>query len=76
MKAIAYFLLIWLPMAPAFSQPQVPITYQTLKAYEGVYEYRNQSPFQIAASPKDNRLFALINEVKFDLYGAPQLLDS
>ncbi|RAI75121.1 hypothetical protein HMF3257_14620 [Spirosoma telluris] len=52
MKAIVYCRRVGLPMAPAFSQTQEPITYQALQAYEGIYEYRNQSPFQIAASPK------------------------
>jgi uncharacterized protein YaaR (DUF327 family) len=67
MKPFAFFWMLSLLIVPAFSQTQVPITYQALKAYEGAYEYRNQSPFQIAASPKDNRLYALINEVKFEL---------
>lgn len=67
MKPVVFFWILSLFVGPAFSQTQVPITYQALKAYEGVYEYRNQSPFQIAASPKDNRLYALINEVKFEL---------
>ena len=51
----------------AFSQQQYPVTYQQLKEYEGLYEYRNQSPFKIAASPKNMQLYAIINDVKFEL---------
>jgi hypothetical protein len=51
----------------AFSQQQYPITFQKLKEYEGLYEYRNQSPFKIAASPKNVQLYAIINDVKFVL---------
>lgn len=67
MKKTALFLLVSLALVPALAQPQAPITYQELKEYEGRYEYRNQSPFLIAASHKDNHLYALINEVKFEL---------
>ena len=50
-----------------FSQQQYPIAFQELKEYEGLYEYRNQSPFKIAASPKNIHLYAIINDVKFEL---------
>ena len=48
---------------PCYAQP----TYSQLKAYEGVYEYVNQSTLKIAASPRDTLLYAIINESKYPL---------
>ncbi|MEJ7738511.1 MAG: serine hydrolase [Chitinophagaceae bacterium] len=60
--------LLWLTTITAFSQQQYSIfTYRQLKEFEGQYEYRNQSPFKIAASPKDTLLYAIINDTKFEL---------
>ena len=67
MKAITLFLIFSMTIVQTFSQEQYPITFQQLKEYEGLYEYRNQSPFYIAASPKKNQLYAIINDVKFEL---------
>lgn len=67
MKKISLFLILIQATVPAFSQQQYPITYKELKEFEGVYEYRNQSPFKIAASPKNIQLYAIINDVKFEL---------
>src|SRR4030095_9354647 len=67
MKTIALFLIFSMTIVRAFSQQQYPTTYQQLKEYEGLYEYRNQSPFKIAASPKNIHLYAIINDVKFEL---------
>ncbi|HET6228083.1 MAG TPA: serine hydrolase domain-containing protein, partial [Bacteroidia bacterium] len=61
------FLIFSMTIVRAFSQQQYPITFQKLKEYEGLYEYRNQSPFKIAASPKNVQLYAIINDVKFVL---------
>jgi CubicO group peptidase (beta-lactamase class C family) len=49
--------------SPCYAQP----TYSQLKAYEGVYEYVNQSTLKIAASPRDTLLYAIINESKYPL---------
>ena len=67
MKTILLILIFSMTVVRAFSQQQYPSTYQQLKEYEGLYEYRNQSPFKIAASPKNPRLYAIINDVKFEL---------
>ena len=67
MKAISLFLIFSMTIVRAFSQQQYPVSYQQLKEYEGLYEYRNQSPFKIAASPKNMQLYAIINDVKFEL---------
>lgn len=49
--------------SPCYAQ----LTYSQLKAYEGVYEYVNQSTLKIAASPRDTLLYAIINESKYPL---------
>ena len=67
MRLITLFFIFSMTIVRAFSQQQYPITFQQLKEYEGLYEYRNQSPFKIAASPKNIHLYAIINDVKFEL---------
>ena len=47
-------------------QPQ-SVTYDTLVEYEGTYEYDNGSTLQIAASPADIILYALIAGAKYPL---------
>ncbi|HEV7347741.1 serine hydrolase [Telluribacter sp.] len=68
MKKFTLLITFWLTAIAAFSQQQYSIyTYRQLKEFEGLYEYRNQSPFKIAASPKDTLLYAIINDTKFEL---------
>ncbi|OAQ41950.1 hypothetical protein A5893_02195 [Pedobacter psychrophilus] len=43
------------------------LTYSQLKEYEGLFEYINNGTLQIAASPKDTILYAIINESKYSL---------
>lgn len=50
-----------------YSQQKFKITYEQLKEYEGVYEYKNNTTLQIAASPKDTILYAIINDSKYAL---------
>jgi len=50
-----------------YSQQRFKITYEQLKEYEGIYEYQNNATLQIAASPKDTILYAIINESKYAL---------
>lgn len=38
-----------------------------LKAYEGLYEYLNNTTLKIAASPVENKLIAIINESRYPL---------
>jgi len=42
-------------------------SYQQLKKYEGTYEYINKSTLQIAASPIDTLLYAIIGTSKYKL---------
>jgi CubicO group peptidase (beta-lactamase class C family) len=61
------FLFIVLGLTPCFGQKNPEPGYQALKEYEGSYEYFNSSRLQLAASPKDNLLYAIINEVRYPL---------
>jgi hypothetical protein len=62
------FLFILLGSSLAcFGQENPEIDYRALKEYEGSYEYFNNTRLQIAASPKDNLLYAIINEVRYPL---------
>ncbi|HTG55020.1 MAG TPA: serine hydrolase [Niabella sp.] len=51
----------------SFSQQQYKVTYEQLKEFEGLYEYSNHTTLKIAASPKDNMLYAIINESRYAL---------
>lgn len=63
-----YVLLLFLLSAYCgYSQQKFKITYEQLKEYEGIYEYQNNTTLQIAASPKDTILYAIINESKYAL---------
>jgi hypothetical protein len=56
---------ITLGAAVCFGQANSQIVYQDLKEYEGSYEYFNNTRLQLAASPRDNVLYAVINEVRY-----------
>jgi CubicO group peptidase (beta-lactamase class C family) len=47
--------------------PQYKTTYKQLKAFEGLYEYKNNTTLKIAASPIDTILLAIINESRYPL---------
>jgi CubicO group peptidase (beta-lactamase class C family) len=51
---------------PCAAQAQ-KISYQSLKAYEGQYEYIDHATLQIAASPQDTMLYAIINQSRYKL---------
>lgn len=64
----SYLLLLFLEaLCTGYSQQKFKITYEQLKEYEGIYEYQNNSTLQIAASPRDTLLYAIINESKYPL---------
>ena len=50
-----------------FAQLTYKPTYLQLKEYEGVYEFKNNTTLQIAASPKDTILFAIIHKSNYPL---------
>ncbi|BAV07015.1 CubicO group peptidase, beta-lactamase class C family [Filimonas lacunae] len=51
-----------------YAQPAYKPSYQQLKKYEGTYEYINHTTLQIAASPKDTLLYAIIGEARYPLF--------
>lgn len=67
MKKKYVLLLFLLSVYCGYSQQRFKITYEQLKEYEGIYEYQNNTTLQIAASPKDTILYAIINESKYAL---------
>ena len=71
MKIFNSMLLLSLTFAciktSAQDQPAYKPTYQQLKQYEGVYRYTNNSTLQMAVSPKDTILYALIGDSKYRL---------
>jgi CubicO group peptidase (beta-lactamase class C family) len=67
MKKKYVLLLFLLSVYCGYSQQKFKITYEQLKEYEGIYEYQNNTTLQIAASPKDTILYAIINESKYAL---------
>ncbi len=67
MRKTYLLLLLLLSAFYGYSQQKFKITYEQLKEYEGVYEYKNNTTLQIAASPKDTILFAIINDSKYAL---------
>jgi CubicO group peptidase (beta-lactamase class C family) len=67
MKKTYLLLLFLLSVYSGYSQQKFKITYEQLKEYEGIYEYENNTTLQIAASPKDTILYAIINESKYAL---------
>jgi len=67
MKKICWLLFL-LHLSPfGFSQPNYPINYNQLKEFEGFYEYINHTTLQIAASPVDTLLYAIIDKSKYPL---------
>ncbi|CAA9196529.1 serine hydrolase domain-containing protein [Flavobacterium collinsii] len=67
MKNTYLFLFFLGAICVGHSQQKFKITYEQLKEYEGLYEYQNNTTLQIAASPKDTILYAIINESKYAL---------
>lgn len=61
------FLVMSLSAVVSLGQANSQIGYQNLKEYEGGYEYFNNTRLQLAASPRDNTLYAIINEVRYPL---------
>jgi CubicO group peptidase (beta-lactamase class C family) len=66
-KKLASFFLALLLYASTFAQSKYKPTYLQLKEYEGTYEFVNSSTLQIAASPKDTILFAVIHKSNYPL---------
>jgi len=57
---------ITLMITPASAQSS-KVSYSQLKEYEGEYQYIKQTTLKIAASPKQELLYAIINESRYPL---------
>src|SRR5690242_16409514 len=49
------------------AQSKFVLPYQHLKEYEGLYQYRNPPTLEIALSPKDSLIYAIINLGRYPL---------
>lgn len=67
MKQLQLTVPLLLLSAVCFAQSAYKVTYQQLKEYEGVYQFTNPATLKIAASPKDNILYAIINGGNYPL---------
>jgi len=65
-----YYLLLFvliLPINAAYAQSNYKLTYDQLREYEGTYAFVNNTTLQIAASPRDTMLYALVGDSKYKL---------
>lgn len=72
MKKFHLFIILLATSLTVSAQQPYPVTYQQLKAFQGVYEYTNHTTLKIAASPKDTLLYAVIGESMYPLKPAEQ----
>lgn len=75
-----YFFLITLIIfcLDTVAQSAYKVSFRDLKTFEGTYAYNGNTTLQIAASPKDTLLYALIGSAKYKLcpYGKDVFLNS
>jgi CubicO group peptidase (beta-lactamase class C family) len=64
-----YYLLLAFILASisASAQSRYVLTYDQLSEYEGTYAFTGNTTLQIAASPKDTMLYALVGDSKYKL---------
>jgi hypothetical protein len=67
MRILRLTLLLSCISSVIFAQAKYKVSFQELKAYEGRYEYINDGTLQIAASPIDTLLYAIINQSRYPL---------
>lgn len=67
MKQQLLFLCSLLICAFSSAQESYKITYAELKKYQAHYEYIGNSTLQMAASPKDLKLYAIIDDARYPL---------
>lgn len=67
MRKIYLLFIFSLSSIYCFSQQAYKVTYKQLKEFEGLYQYANNTTLDLAASPKDSLLYAIINKSKYKL---------
>ena len=67
MKKLSLMFLFLIAALSSFSQPHYNTTYQSLKEYQGLYEFLPGTTLVMAASPKDTLLYAIIHQSKYPL---------
>jgi CubicO group peptidase (beta-lactamase class C family) len=67
MRSLKLTLLLSFISMIILAQTKYKVTFQQLKGYEGRYEYINHGTLQIAASPIDTLLYAIINQSRYPL---------
>ncbi len=67
MKKISLLLILSAISAFGFAQQQYTLSFAQLKEYEGLYEYVSHTTLRVAASPRDNQLFLIVNQSKYAL---------
>ncbi|HYE54110.1 MAG TPA: serine hydrolase, partial [Chitinophagaceae bacterium] len=66
MNVQIFLLLQFVPLL-SLAQPDYKPTYADLKQYEGKYEYHGGTTLEIAASPKDLKLYAILDQARYPL---------
>ncbi|PUZ25821.1 hypothetical protein DCC81_16315 [Chitinophaga parva] len=66
-KILFTLVLTLLPAAPLFAQSRYHTTYAQLKDFKGRYEAAGGSTLDIAASPWDTLLYAILGKAKYPL---------
>ncbi len=67
MKVISFLALMCLIFQISFCQNVFQITYDALKTFEGRYEYKGSQTLEMAASPVDGKLYAIITNSRYAL---------
>lgn len=63
-------LIALLAFSSSQAQQSITLSFDQLKEYEGIYQYLNKGSLELVALPKDNKLYAIIHEVKYPLVAA------
>src|SRR3569623_2042948 len=64
------FTLIFIRLCGWSQQPKYKPSYHQLKDYEGYYQFINHGTLQMAVSPRDTVLYAIINQARYPLKAA------
>ena len=65
MRTFAPLLSVLLFASSIHAQQPLGLTFDQLREYEGIYEYLDTGTVEIAASPRDHQLYAILKESKY-----------